>query len=184
MLLSMQQLATTAPQSQVRNFADLLAGLTLGAKKPPQRDLDRLEDDVATFSYEPALRNRSALPPSPTEVVVPKPDARTTAQEGSAAGPGRPARRSASVTVRFSAPEAELLHAHAAEAGMTVSAYLRSCAFEVESLRAEVKSTMAQLRSAANPEAKPAAHHASPHRPWFRWFRSISSRSAMHPSAS
>ena len=37
----------------------------------------------------------------------------------------------------------------AAEAGLTVSAYLRSCVFEVEDLRAQVKQALAEMRSAA-----------------------------------
>ena len=171
MLLSMQQLASTAPRSRDRAFAELLAGLALPAKKPPQSDLDSLEDDVATISYEQALRSRSVSTPAPVEVVevsAPKPVARAVAPR-TPAGPQQCARRSSSVTVRFSQVEAEQLHARAAEARMTVSAYLRSCAFEIESLRAEVKSTMAQLRSAgAPPETKPDSKQVEPQRRWLR----------------
>jgi hypothetical protein len=56
----------------------------------------------------------------------------------------------------MSQAECAQLHRRAAEAGLTVSAYLRSCTFETESLRAMVKDTLAQLRSATAP-AKPAA---------------------------
>jgi hypothetical protein len=38
------------------------------------------------------------------------------------------------------------LRKRSAEAGITVSAYLRSCAFEVETLRAQVKDAVAQMR--------------------------------------
>lgn len=62
-----------------------------------------------------------------------------------------PARKSASVTLRMSDAECEQLQQRAAEAGLTVSAYLRSCAFEVEALRAQVKETLAQLRAAQHP---------------------------------
>jgi hypothetical protein len=51
--------------------------------------------------------------------------------------------------------ECAQLHRRAAEAGLSVSAYLRSCTFEVESLRAMVKDTLAQLRSVTT-QAKPA----------------------------
>jgi predicted DNA binding CopG/RHH family protein len=55
--------------------------------------------------------------------------------------------KSASITIRLSQAECAQLRTRAAEAGLTVSAYLRSCTFEAESLRALVKDTMAQLRS-------------------------------------
>jgi len=48
--------------------------------------------------------------------------------------------------VRLSQDEDDRLRQRAAEAGMTVSAYLRSCAFEVETLRAQVKQTLAEMR--------------------------------------
>lgn len=55
--------------------------------------------------------------------------------------------KSASITIRLSMSECAQLRNRAAEAGLTVSAYLRSCTFEAESLRALVKDTLAQLRS-------------------------------------
>ncbi len=57
--------------------------------------------------------------------------------------------KSASITIRMSTSECEQLRKRAAEAGLTVSAYLRSCTFEAESLRALVKETLAQLRPEA-----------------------------------
>jgi hypothetical protein len=54
----------------------------------------------------------------------------------------------ASITIRLSEAECAQLRKRAAEAGLTVSAYLRSCTFEAESLRALVKDTLTQLRSA------------------------------------
>jgi hypothetical protein len=64
----------------------------------------------------------------------------------------------------MSKAECAQLHRRAAEAGLTVSAYLRSCTFEAESLRAMVRDTLAQMRSAAAP-VKPAAERRS----WFGW---------------
>ena len=55
--------------------------------------------------------------------------------------------RTASITIRLSEAECAQLRQRAAESGLTVSAYLRSCTLEVESLRAQVKDTLAQLRA-------------------------------------
>jgi hypothetical protein len=77
----------------------------------------------------------------------------------------------ASITIRLSRTECAQLRKRAAEAGLTVSAYLRSCTFEVESLRGLVKDTMAQLR-AATTAGKPArSNSAGPfRRGWLRRF--------------
>jgi hypothetical protein len=55
--------------------------------------------------------------------------------------------KSASITIRLSQTECAQLHQRAAEAGLTISAYLRSCTFEAESLRAQVKEALAELRA-------------------------------------
>lgn len=55
--------------------------------------------------------------------------------------------KSASVTIRLSQGECAQLKARAAEAGMTISAYMRSCTFEAEALRAQVKEALAALRA-------------------------------------
>jgi hypothetical protein len=73
----------------------------------------------------------------------------------------------ASVTIRLSQAEYAQLRTRAAEAGLTVSAYLRSCTFEAESLRAMVKDTLARLRTGA-PAEEPAVS-APRRRSWFRW---------------
>lgn len=76
-------------------------------------------------------------------------------------------RKRASVTVRLSEAEYEQLHARAAEAGLTVSAYLRSCTFEADALRAQVKEALATLRAGQMSE-KPAARESAPSR-WKDW---------------
>ena len=159
MLMSMQQLASTSVAPRLsRDFAGILAEFASPPKKPPQPDLDGLEDDVAILSYEPALRGQSRSVPTPPTIAEPL---ATTSEPRS--------RKSSSVTVRLTTSEAEQLRARAAEAGLTVSAYLRSCAFEVESLRAEVKSTLAQLRSVTT---APVVRQEQPHRAWLRpWQR-------------
>jgi hypothetical protein len=71
--------------------------------------------------------------------------------------------KSASITIRMSQAECVQLHQRAAEAGLTVSAYLRSCTLEAESLRALVKETIAQVRlSGAGKQAAPLAQR----QPW------------------
>ncbi len=108
------------------------------AKPDPAWNDSELAEDVATISYEQALRTH----------------ARSHAKDGDArvaCGPiegnsGKPA-RTASITIRLSEAECAQLRQRAAESGLTVSAYLRSCTLEVESLRAQVKDTLAQLRA-------------------------------------
>jgi len=73
--------------------------------------------------------------------------------------------KNASITIRMSADDCEQLRSRAAEADMNVSAYLRSCIFEVESLRAQVKDAVAQMRLQAPPAPPeevlaPAIHSA------------------------
>jgi hypothetical protein len=89
--------------------------------------------------------------------------------------------KSASITIRMNRAECAQLHKRAAEAGLTVSAYLRSCTFEAESLRALVKDTLAQLRSEplnANraKEDQAAANQVDSkpiRRSWRQWLRQL-----------
>jgi hypothetical protein len=73
----------------------------------------------------------------------------------------------ASITIRLSQAECDQLRTRAAEAGLSISAYLRSCTFEAEALRAEVKETLAQLRTSEN-LAKPQDSTPAK-RSWFNW---------------
>jgi hypothetical protein len=81
----------------------------------------------------------------------------------------------ASITLRLSQAECEQLKKRAAEADLSVSAYLRSCAFEVETLRGQVKDTLAQMRAtealrAAESKRKPPASAPAPSkRSWLHW---------------
>jgi hypothetical protein len=81
-----------------------------------------------------------------------------------------------SVTIRLSEEECAQLRTRAAESGLTVSAYLRSCTFEAESLRAQVKEALAELRSGA------ARRKAALAAPWLSW-RQIIARFRPRPSA-
>jgi predicted DNA binding CopG/RHH family protein len=232
---AMPQPAPSPPSSNPTSFAGLLASFAApGQKKPPARDLGRetardrardrardpdgLEDDVATLSYERALRAHAryhapeealgsaglaaaeipafahpepALPgPALPEPTLPEPSfaeplrifeadpmlpgeapasADGQAETNSAAqfaadagqnmaGQAHPAGldlpagldrnlKTASITIRLSPSECAQLRRRAAEAGLTVSAYLRSCTFETEALRALVKDTLAKMRA-------------------------------------
>jgi len=168
------------------------------SKRVPAWDNDELEDDVATLSYERALRAHSRY--SPVDAGIPAP--KQVADTGSlricevspeevrpswdvvlpeAVQPSRadvpPSRtpsssrerglKCASITIRMSQAECAQLRTRATEAGLSVSAYLRSCTFQAEALRAEVKQALAQLRTGETPEKKqdstPGKHS------WFHW---------------
>lgn len=139
-----------------------------------------LEEDVATFSYEHALRThaRHRLPDSDAQMLKRAPDPgsirirEATPAEVDSAGQSQrsnpPARcrshaeagvaqvvshaldlnlKRASITVRLSSAEIAQLRMRANDAGLTVSGYLRSCTFEAEALRAQVKQALAELRT-------------------------------------
>ena len=194
MLQAMQTADNLSSSSSNSSFAGLLASLT--APKPqtetpasqtssrrPAWD-DGLLDDVATLSYEHALRANARYKPANSaewnlpqsfdrlaEMCAEETALRAKSDEAKAdeAQPASDAmkvgrrsiptldetRKRASVTVRLSEAEYEQLHKRAAEAGLTVSSYLRSCTFEAEALRAQVKEALAQLR-AEKPSVKAA----------------------------
>jgi hypothetical protein len=189
----MQQTAQPAPSPST--FAGFLAALTEPEKKPELSWADdALEDDVATLSYEHALRAHAryrssdatdlslaqSVDPGMSHARVPFPAASATtpqappasrAEAGTDADHGFSAPQDrnlkcASITIRLSPAECAQLRQRAAEAGLTVSAYLRSCTFEAESLRALVKDTMAQLRSATSTVEQPALPPSRPS--WFQ----------------
>jgi hypothetical protein len=80
----------------------------------------------------------------------------------------------ASITIRLSKAECEQLRNRAAQAGLTVSAYLRSCTFEAEALRAQVKDVLAEMRKAAS-IAKPGNSGAA-RCSWFDWLSRLMPR--------
>jgi hypothetical protein len=91
----------------------------------------------------------------------------------------------ASITIRVSQEECAQLRRRATEAGLTVSAYMRSCTFEAESLRALVKDTLAQLRSEPqHPGQAPAkVTHAAQElepRTRFSWLKRLWPRAHSH----
>jgi hypothetical protein len=197
MLLSMQQPVTNAPSPNQPSFAGLLASLTAPTPKTAWNN-DDLAEDVATLSYEHALRAharyKSADLADPAFMIAEGPgaiqmkgapgddlEARTSSLW---AAPGWHAnaepnsaqdaftlfeanKKCASITIRLSKTECDQLRKRAAQAGLTVSAYLRSCTFEAEALRAQVKDVLAELRQTvpAEDERSPAAARRS----WLAW---------------
>jgi hypothetical protein len=188
MLQAMQQTAQPAPSPTSSSFAGFLAALAEPAPKPANYWADdSLADDIATLSYEHALRAHAryrAADPSdswPAQETGPAPGHEADAPHPAAEAAPSQIRftaqdrnlKLASITIRLSKSECAQLHQRAAEAGLTVSAYLRSCTFEAESLRALVKDTMAQLQSAtaAQKQAVPARARRSWCNGWRRFLR-------------
>lgn len=144
------------------SFAGLLASLTLKKKDP----LDDLEPDVATLTYDSALRAHARYRPDqyPEKVSPPKPiekapacDAAFQPESPSPAGALtklEQSRKRSSVTIRLTQSECAQLQQRAAEAGLTLSAYLRSCTVEVDALRAQVKQALAELRASRPPQPR------------------------------
>ncbi|MGH9604749.1 MAG: plasmid mobilization protein [Terracidiphilus sp.] len=188
----MQQLAEPAPSPNAPSFAGLLAALAAPtpSKSEPAWDDTALADDVATLSYEKALKSFARYrAPDPgdwprTPPPAPQPSQLQSASTGFEPAEGcetapLPAQtestfatrnlKSASITIRLSEAECAQLRNRAAEASLTISAYLRSCTFEAESLRAQVKDALAQLRPvAAASEALSPSPPKSTSRSWLR----------------
>ncbi len=175
----MQQPVAASASATAGSFASVLAAFSAPA---PALEIDWSEDglgdDIATLSYEQALRNharnrsftRSDWPAklqndaghdevnqSASGPLTAMAGKSPLAQRSSSAVPlthhrtasVEESRKAASITIRLSRAESARLHERAAEAGLTVSAYLRSCTFEVEALRAQVKEALTQLRPPA-----------------------------------
>jgi len=91
------------------------------------------------------------------------PDVLPDQYKGSAL-PSMPAAKTSSITLRTSASEAGQLRQRAREAGLTVSAYIRSCVFEAEALRTEVKAALSELRESAISQASTPPPTTTPDR--------------------
>lgn len=134
------------------SFADLLASIS-GKLRSDGWDDSALEDDVSTISYEQALRaaRRGRVPvETSNQKVAGDPDEglEDSRRMVKTAASGKKVRKGASITIRVTAEEQSQLQERAAAARLSVSAYLRSCIYEAEALRAEVKGALAQLQSA------------------------------------
>lgn len=139
------------PSGSARSFASLLTSFT-GARNEPDQpwDMDELGEDAATISYEQALRANLRVRPLEPLDGSPQPPPPTSSSSPEA----KKALKTISVTIRVTEDEGQQLHARAKDAGLSVSAYLRSCIFEVESLRVQVKEALLQMRTA--PQSPPA----------------------------
>jgi hypothetical protein len=151
------------------SFAGFLASLAAPPRPAgPEWNDDQLGDDFATLSCEQALRTHGQYRP-PASEQGPAPASESDQSRPDCDAPPSPDRslKRASITIRLTGPECAQLRRRAAEAGLTVSAYLRSCAFEVESLRTQVKETLAQLRESASVPTPPLPSRP---RPWSRFW--------------
>ncbi|WP_348264091.1 hypothetical protein P8935_06040 [Telmatobacter sp. DSM 110680] len=151
----MSESVQTPTTKSASSFASLLESFTGAAKKTNQLwDDSLLSDDVATITYEQALRSHRRVPPasplresesqSAAAIAIPQPRPLSAPRRC----------KSASITIRLTKEEEAQLHQRAAAAHLSVSAYLRSCIFEAESLRAQVKEALSQMRSTITEEKK------------------------------
>jgi hypothetical protein len=172
--------AAKALPGSASSFAKLFAGLTRskGENAAASSDSwidDALTEDVATISYEQALRAHAryrhteplpSAPPETTDPTVPKPPQSVRITEwapNDTSAALAASRKLSSITIRMSRAECDQLRQRAAAAGLTVSAYLRSCIFEVEALRAQVKDALSGLHSEpAQPHAEQSENRDKP----------------------
>lgn len=156
----MPEPAQSAPQKASGSFANLLASLTSKLQKDPWDD-GALPEDVVTITYEQALRAGRLSQPATNQL----PDSAVHARaEASSAPVRRPQHsqlekkhRTASITIRVTSEEQAQLQARAVAAQLSVSAYLRSCIFEAEALRSQVKEALAQMQSTSSQTSSSAA---------------------------
>jgi hypothetical protein len=131
------------------------------------------EEDLTSLSYEQALRtpthkanragnragNSQHPKPSPKTALAIQPSPKALEPRSFEPRPFEPRPfeiaepRHARTTIRFTAGENKLLRKRAAENSIAVSAYVRSCVLEVESLRSQLQQLMTELRSPAAPHS-------------------------------
>ncbi len=152
-----------APKS-VSSFAGMLASLTGSAGKPrPTWDDSALADDVAIISYEQALHSQRRIPPPaplPKRKTEPIPIAPAPQPLPIVAAKRR---KTSSITIRLTEVEQVQLHERADAAQLSVSAYLRSRIFEAESLRAQVKEALSEMKAATAPNLQVSREPQSAH---------------------
>jgi len=124
------------------DFAGALAAFAAEAAAPSG---DGLADDVTILSYESAVRAQAGF-----DLV----EAAPLPEENDPDQASRTGKKSASITIRMSHAECAQLRKRADAASLTVSAYMRSCILEAETLRAQVKEALAELRAATPDEGR------------------------------
>jgi hypothetical protein len=156
MLQRMEQPGKNLPSPIAQSFAGLLASLAApeenGTDRSTARDDEELPEDVVTLSYERALRAQATHEGGASETGAA--DEQTETQRngpraGERDGAAGKNLRTESVTIRLSHGESEMLRQRAAEVGLTVSAYVRSCMLEADTLRAQVKEALAEMKTTA-----------------------------------
>jgi hypothetical protein len=166
----MSDLSTVPTPKEASSFANLLATFTGAAKKSNDMwDDSDLLDDVTTISYEQALRSHRRVPAADltaAQLLAEKaPLCAGIAASMPLTGAGIKQRKTASITIRLTETEEAQLHERAAAAQLSVSAYLRSCIFEAESLRAQVKEALSQMKT----EPAPDPHGSNEPKPTHNW---------------
>lgn len=147
----MPELAQSTSLKSNGSFATLLASFTRKLQNEPWDDT-ALADDVVTLTYEQALGSaRQARFPEPATKPLLDNKARKPAESNLQPrkpqySKGTKQQRTASITLRVTAEEQTRLHERAIAAQLSVSAYLRSCIFEAESLRTQVKEALEQMQ--------------------------------------
>jgi len=189
MLRIMQQLDPSAPLTS--SFSGMLSAFIAPVQKRTGKWDDPLDEEGETLSYERALRTHARYKPSaPDDSFFTMPSASEPTDQAAKTAPSLEPRaedsstpeihpsgaspepertlKCASITIRLSQAECVQLRARAAEAGLTVSAYMRSCTFEAESLRALVKDALTQLHANSSievPTESPPGQRGFP-----KWF--------------
>jgi hypothetical protein len=155
----MQEPQAAVPSTASATFASVLAALAAPTEERiADWNDDDFQDDVTTISYEQALRTHARFRPADIDQISTMHETPTSRPHSKSEWPSAATkdRKAASITIRLSQAECAQVRQRASDAGLTVSAYLRSCVLEAESLRKQVKEALTQLRpsSAAVPQAE------------------------------
>ena len=150
------------------NFAAFLARLAalpdwdadLPDQPAPHEPADAGKEEIALLSYEHALRGKSLMGSAAETALGSAQSSLAYSSVSTVAKIAEPRRCRANI--RLTTAEDEILRMRAAESGLAISAYIRSCVFEVESLRTQVKQMMAEIRAVA---PTPSHSITEPHLP-------------------
>ena len=157
----------TSDHHNSNDFAGVVARALLGKPDRPLPDSNSTDsDDTLSLSYEEALKKHARRPliegmSRIGELAAAELEARRaplttpsfTSPMDSSPIVAPTHTKASSITLRMSKDESAMLRKRAAAAGISVSAYIRSCIFESEELRAQVKNALAEIRLSR------AAHH-------------------------
>jgi predicted DNA binding CopG/RHH family protein len=172
-----KQAAVWSDEDLADDFATISYESALRAHGRPRvtEPADHAPVQTATSAARIRDASQGVVSPAPQEEIPPQALATFAAGSGTTQHESNALDRNLkcfSITIRLSKTECEQLRKRAAEAGLTVSAYLRSCTFEAEALRAQVKETLAELRS-AGPRGEQSSS-PQPKRSWSQsWPRGI-----------